>query len=170
MRRLIIIILLCPLSTLVFPQQQRPQLEYYPHAKIHAEAAPAEVDYELGLGALQKVKNRWRLKHSERIKGVLERRTWQVTEGYTAEEAYQWYAQQLETMAELIYQCQGRSCGRSAKWADLIFQQRVLYGHDEGQHYGVWRIQQQEALYTVVLYAVDRSSQRHYVHLDLLQH
>ena len=154
----------------VFAQADLPDVESYPHARVHSETAGAVVDYELGLGALQKVKGRWRMKHSERIQGKLTRRTWQIDEGYTAEEAYQWYALQMEAIAELLFQCQGRDCGSSAQWANRKFQQRVLYGHDQRQLYSAWRLQQQGALCTVVLYAVDRGDRRHYVHLDRLVH
>ena len=154
----------------VFGQTALPELESHPHARVHAETTGAVVDYELGLGALQKVKGRWRWKHSERIRGTLTRRTWHMDEGYTAEEAYQWYALQLEATAELLFQCQGRDCGSSAQWASRKFQQRVLYGHDQRQLYSAWRLHQQGVVCTVVLYAVDRGDRRHYVHLDRLVH
>jgi hypothetical protein len=144
-------------------------VENYSHGVDYASSLNQSADYELGLGALDKIGGRWRFKHSERIKGELARHTWQVVDGYTSIEAFEWYAGQLDEFAEPIFSCQGRSCGRSAQWADRVFKQRVLYGHDEGQRYAVWRHEHEGSVQTYVLYAADRGN-RHYVHLDTLKH
>ncbi len=145
-------------------------LTAYEHALVHHRAGPLNTEYELGLGALQKVGGRWRFKHSERVTGDLSRTTWQVTEAHTAAEAFSWYQGQIEALAEPLFLCNGRGCGRSAQWADRVFQQRVMYGHDDTQRYGAWRGQFNGELVTLVLYGVDRGSRRHYIHLDVLRH
>jgi hypothetical protein len=139
------------------------------HATEHSRQEPHSSDYLLGLGALQKVGGRWRHKHSEGLRGELQSTTWQIAEGYTAEEAFEWYRQQLPVGAELLFECTGRSCGSSAQWADRVFSERVLYGHDERQHYATWRWQASGITTTVVLYAVDRANRRHFLRMDLLQ-
>ncbi len=147
------------------------ELAEYLHAVPYASDSARDIDYELGLGALQKVAGRWRHKRSERVQADLERRTWQVSDPYTAAEAYAWYERQLLAIATPLYQCDGRSCGSSAQWANRVFSQGVLYGHDERQRYSAWRIENAGSpVTTVVLYAVDRANRRHYVHLDVLLH
>jgi len=146
-----------------------PELEAFPHSTEVARSEPVQIDYQLGLGALQKVGGRWRHKHEEHVQGQLARYTWQIDEAYTAEEGLAWLQTQLGT-AQVLYQCKGRSCGSSAQWASRVFQQRVLYGHDERQHYVVLRLQKEEITYSLVLYAVDRANRRHYLHLDVLRH
>jgi hypothetical protein len=146
-----------------------PELVPYVHAAEVSRSAPARVDFKLGLGALQKIGGRWRFKHEEQVDGELARYTWQMTGAYTAAEALDWWRDQLAD-AELIYQCRGRSCGSSAQWADLVFQERVLYGHEERQQYVVYRLVRMNVTYSLVLYAVDRANRRHYLHLDVLRH
>ena len=146
-----------------------PELQPFPHGSEFSVKDPETVDYQLGLGALQKIGGRWRHKHEQRVQGQLARYTWEISEGYMAEEALAWLQQQL-TSAQLLYQCVGRSCGSSAQWANRVFQQRVLYGHDERQHYAVLRLEKEGVTYSLVLYAVDRANRRHYVHLDVLRH
>jgi hypothetical protein len=144
-------------------------LPEYPHSVLTRETGPLEVDYVLGLGALQKVGGRWRHKKFKDVSGLLQRRTWQVTEPYTAEEAYEWYKDQLPEAAEVLFECRGRSCGSSAQWADRVFSERLLYGHDERQRYGAFQVVEADATHVLVLYAIDRANRRHYVHLDLLR-
>ncbi|MCZ6830518.1 MAG: DUF4892 domain-containing protein [Gammaproteobacteria bacterium] len=146
-----------------------PELTPLPHSVEFSISPPAAVDYQLGLGALQKIGGRWRHKHEERVQGELARYTWQINEDYTATEGLAWLQQQLSA-AQVLYQCEGRSCGSSAQWANRVFQQRVLYGHDERQQYVVLRLEKEETTYTLVLYAADRANRRHYVHLDVLRH
>ena len=146
-----------------------PEIDAWTHVEILKQQAPQQSDYLLGLGALQKIGGRWRHKHSEAKVGELTRFTWQINDGFTAVEAYEWLRAQLPGEAELRFSCQGRACGSSAQWAHRVFQERLLYGHDDRQRYGVWRWQQGEAVWHAVFYAVDRANRRHYLHLDLLQ-
>ncbi len=164
--------LACALQAGCPQAQQHPGLPFavFPHAAEYEFRGGAVANYELGLGALQKIGGRWRFRHSERLSGHLSRHTWQVVDGYTAREAFAWYRGLLERDGARLYACAGRSCGRSAQWAVRVFQQRVLYGHDDRQEYGVWRRTDGAATLTYILYATDRANRRHYVHLDILEH
>jgi len=147
-----------------------PVFEPWSHSTEFSRSGPEEVDYLLGLGALQKIGGRWRHKHSEALRGRLQRITWQINEGFTAEEGFEHLSAQIPDSAELLFECAGRSCGSSAQWANRVFNQRVLYGHDERQHYASWRVLENGTVWSVVLYAVDRANRRHYLHLDVLEH
>jgi hypothetical protein len=140
------------------------------YAEVFRESGPVTVDYLLGLGAYQKIHSRWRLDHSDVIRGELTRVTWQVLEGFTAQEGYAWYRDQLPEGAEKLFECEGRACGSSAQWANRIFEERILYGHDDRQRYGVWRVEQDGETWSLVLYAVDRANRRHFIHVDRLRH
>jgi hypothetical protein len=167
--------LLCPLLmllpvTLAAEPPSGLLTERWRYAQVHSSSGPETLDYLLGLGAFQKVRSRWRLDESDVIRGDLQRITWQVEEGFTAEEGYEWYRAKLPDDAELLFECEGRACGSSAQWANRIFEQRILYGHDDRQRYGVWRVSSAKETWTLVLYAVDRANRRHFVHLDRLRH
>lgn len=146
-----------------------PQFEPWIHATEYSRKEPAAVDYLLGLGALQKIGGRWRHKHSEALIGELRSVTWQLKEGFTADEAFAWYVEQLPANAQLLFECEGRSCGSSAQWANRVFDERVLYGHDERQHYAAWRLQKDDVTWVLVMYAVDRANRRHFLRMDLLE-
>ena len=147
-----------------------PDLKAWPRSEEYRRSGPVQVDYMLGLGAMQKVHGFWRNKDSETISGRLERITWKVDDGYTAEEGFAWLKAQVPDAATLMFECEGRRCGSSAQWASRVFEERVLYGHDERQHYAVWRYRDEDGVWSIVLYASDRANRRHFLHLDLLQH
>ncbi len=166
--KVIVALLIAGLSTLSMAAEA-PQFEPWAHATEHSRKGPVTTDYLLGLGALQKIHGRWAHKHSEALSGELTSVTWQLKEGFTAEEAFVWYVEQLPGDAQLLFECEGRSCGSSAQWASRVFDERVLYGHEERQHYAVWRLQQDDATWVLVLYAVDRANRRHFLRMDLLE-
>jgi hypothetical protein len=158
-------LLLLPLAAL-----SQPLAEPWHFADEFSSTGPERVEYLLGLGAYQKIRSRWQLKESEIVAGDLERITWQVHDGFTAEEGFDWYEENMPEGAERLFYCEGRACGSSAQWASRIFDERVLYGHDDRQRYAVWRMEEGGATWTVVLYATDRANRRHFLRLDRLQH
>jgi hypothetical protein len=164
MRTLLLLLLLASLAPVAVAAEFKPWI----HSSEYSHQESRTTDYLLGLGALQKIGGRWRHKHSEDLRGELQNTTWQIAEGFTAEEGFDWYRQQIPDSAELLFECEGRSCGSSAQWANRVFSERVLYGHDERQHYAVWRWQEQDVSLTLVMYAVDRANRRHFLRMDLL--
>jgi hypothetical protein len=168
--RLIVLLLLCVAGQGASGEGEQPTFlgqVAYPHSRVIHNSGTIVGEYLLGLGALQKVGGRWRHKRSEILQGSLQRTTWQVNEPYTADEAFTWIQEHLPEDVEVLFECQGRDCGSSAQWADRVFQQRLLYGHDDRQRYGAYRLVGGETW--VVVYAADRANRRHYVHVDVLQ-
>ncbi len=165
MRFLCLLAALLPLTLAAQPLDVR-----WRYAKVYEERGPEVVDYQLGLGAFQKIHSRWRLAKSDVIRGELTRVTWQMAEGFTAQEGFDWYVEQLPDDAVKLFECEGRACGASVQWANRQFEQRILYGHDDRQRYGVWRVQDGDTTWSLVLYAVDRANRRHFIHLDRLRH
>ena len=165
MRASLFAILLLPLA--VFAQ---PLPEPWHFADEFSRKGPAAVEYLLGLGAYQKIHSRWQLKQSEIVVGELESITWQVHDGFTAEEGFAWYEETMPEGAERLFGCTGRACGSSAQWASRIFDERVLYGHDDRQLYAVWRMEEGGYTWTIVLYATDRANRRHFLRMDRLRH
>lgn len=128
-------------------------------------------NHEVGLGALQKVRGRWRLDDSERISGQLERHTWRVLDGYTSEEVFLRVADRLEQLdeASLIFRCEARACGPSVQWANRMFSQRVLYGTEESQRYRVYALKTGAVpVRRMLLYASARTADRQYLHIEVL--
>ncbi|MEM1111761.1 MAG: DUF4892 domain-containing protein [Pseudomonadota bacterium] len=142
-------------------------VEAFPHV-TSVDVAEREVrDYEVGLGALNKIRGVWRFKDSERISGALTRHTWQVVDGYSSEEVLKDIEAALDKEAalELLFTCDGRACGHGAQWANRVFGQRILYGRDDLQRYRVFAFGESRLL----LYASARTLDRQYLHVETLR-
>jgi Domain of unknown function (DUF4892) len=146
------------------------QLDAYPHARQIAFSKQEVLDHEIGLGAIQKVRGEWRFKHSERLSGTLVSYTWQIIDGFDSAQVME---ELLDVMAKkegasLLFACQGRACGQGVQWANRVFHERVLYGREDLQRYRVYAIQGEQT-YRLVAYSAERTEDRQYLHVGLLQ-
>ncbi|MEP0201897.1 MAG: DUF4892 domain-containing protein [Halioglobus sp.] len=147
------------------------QLDAYPHAVAIEASQEQTIDHEVGLGALRKVAGSWRFKTSERASGLLQRTTWQIVDGFTSSEVLSELENSVAELPDhvLLFSCEGRACGPGSQWASRVFGQRILYGRDEQQRYRVYRITEGQAEYRLLMYASARTSDRQYLHTDLLK-
>ena len=172
----------CLIALLLFAVQSRSaditsveqlllQLDAYPHAVAIEDSQDRTIDHEVGLGSLRKVAGNWRFKSSERLSGLLQRTTWQIVDGFTSSEVLFELENSVAELPEqeLLFSCEGRACGSGSQWASRVFGQRILYGRDEQQRYRVYRISEGQTEFRLVIYASARSSDRQYLHADLLQ-
>jgi hypothetical protein len=123
---------------------------------------------------MQRVDGRVAPSRIERMTGNLRRITYQIPDGFTAEDAFEHFSEQLLTTDEVaLYECQGRGCGSSNYWANDVFENRVLYGPVEGQYYMAAGYRSSDNGEPVrgyaALYAVTRGNRRVYAHLDFLE-
>lgn len=147
------------------------RLHDYPHA-VSIDASENEVaDHELGLGALQKIRGQWGFSRSVRLDGTLTRETWQIVDGFAAIEVLRELEQQLAAAgtAELLFSCDGRACGNAAQWANRVFGQRVLYGTADRQRYRIYALETGTVAFRVALYSGARTTDRQYLHVDILR-
>lgn len=152
------------------PMQILQQLDEFPHAQRIEYKQSDVLDYEVGLGAMQKISGAWGLKHSERFNGQLTRYTWQLNDGFTSREVMNDLLAsiaQLDTQT-LMFSCDGRACGSGVQWANRVFQQSVLYGQEALQYYRVYSIGESPR-YLLLIYAAARTADRQYLHAELLQ-
>jgi hypothetical protein len=128
-------------------------------------------DYLIPLGAIEKIRGVWSPRESERHSGILRRFNWRVVDGYRSEELEAELAGLLDKdpRAELIFSCEARACGSSVQWANRIFNERLLYGTEESQRYRVYAVTVGETQYRMLIYASARSSDRQYLHAELLE-
>lgn len=152
------------------PGKMLRQLDDYPHARSVDSTTARVIDHEIGLGALEKVRGAWRFKDSERVTGELQRQTWQIVDGFSSREVMDELIAAVRGMegTELLFSCDGRSCGRAVQWANRVFRQRVLYGREGDQAYRVFRLNGEQE-YRLVVYAAVRTEDRQYLHVDLLR-
>ena len=115
---------------------------------------------------MQKIRGSWRFKTSERQSGTLIRYTWQIVDGFTSNEVLEEIEMSLSD-ARLLFSCDGRSCGQGVQWANRVFRERVLYGRDDLQRYRVFD-PQGDGRYRLLLFSSARTSDRQYLHAELL--
>jgi len=146
------------------------QLSTYPHARQVSREQRDVIDYEIGLGAMQKVRGSWRFKHSERHSGRLIAYTWQIVDGFSSAEVLEELSRKVSGLegATELFACDGRACGRGVEWANRVFGQRVLYGREDQQRYRVYALAQ-EAQYRLLVYSALRTADRQYLHVELLE-
>ena len=148
----------------------RELLSSYPHARLAERSDALVVDHQIGLGALQKIHGDWEFRNSERLSGELSRRTFQIIDGFAASAVLEDVEAHLrEQGAQLRFQCGGRACGHAAQWANRVFGQRILYGRADEQRYRVYTLSPGDSEWRVVLYAGARTSDRQYLHVDVLK-
>lgn len=152
----------------VNPAEVLAQFDAYPHAVSVNQSRILVKDYEIGLGAIQKRRGNWIFKHSERRSGELQRYTWQITDGFTANEILQELVVALEGLP-VLFSCEGRGCGPGVQWANRVFKERVLYGRDDLQRYRVYGPDESAGEdYRLLLFSSSRTEDRQYLHAELL--
>lgn len=152
------------------PLELLQQLDGYPHARDIAHSQQEVLDYEVGLGAIQKISGTWQFKHSERVNGELAAYTWQIIDGFTSIEVMQELRGRVETLdgAKLLFECSGRACGRGVQWANRVFHQPLLYGREDMQRYRVYSVGESPRR-LLMIYAAARTSDRQYLHAQVLE-
>jgi Domain of unknown function (DUF4892) len=146
------------------------KLNNYPHANSISNSETEVRDHEVGLGAIRKIRGVWQFKDSERLTGLLRRDTWQIVDGFSSLEVLEELEADLAAMqtSELLFSCEGRSCGQGVQWANRVFAQRILYGREELQRYRVYSLSGPVA-YRVILYSAARTADRQYLHMEWLE-
>ncbi len=152
------------------PMQLLQGLDDFPHAQQIEFMESDVLDYEVGLGAIQKFSGDWNFKRSERFDGILTSYTWLLDEGFTSFELMNDLLIKLDELKTeaLMFGCDGRACGNGVEWANRAFHQPVLYGRADMQRYRVYSIGQSPR-YLLLIYAAARTSHRQYLHTVLLQ-
>lgn len=146
----------------------------FPGASITDYRQTDNTVYRLPLGRMQRVDGQVAPSRSERLNGDLYRITYEIPDGFTAEDAFEHFREQLLSTDEVAqYECQGRGCGSSNYWANDVFGNRVLYGPVEGQYYMASSYRSSQNGRSVqgyaALYTVTRGNRRVYAHLDFLE-
>jgi hypothetical protein len=137
---------------------------------VEARRDEAVRGHLIGLGAMQKVRGVWGPDESVRLSGELSRFTWRLLDGYPSELLLEDLEAELSAgfVLESLYRCEARACGDSAQWANRMFGERVLYGRADSQRYRVYATSAAGVEYRLMLYASARTSDRQYLHAEVL--
>lgn len=146
------------------------ELDDYTHLESIARTQGEQVrDFRIPLGAIEKIRGVWAPREAERVSGLRESYTWRVIDGFTSEELVAELDTRLaEDGAQRDFACDARACGSSVQWANRVFRQRLLYGTEVSQRYRVYTLASQNATYRLLVYGSARSSDRQYLHAELI--
>ena len=91
--------------------------------------------YLLALGSLEKVDH---VLEPEDARTLVARRhalTWYLPTARRTADVAAFLTAQFPALGEVLFECRGRGCGSSSYWANRLFEQAILYGPEEYQHY-----------------------------------
>lgn len=155
-------LLACTLACVLASYAQA-ELVPFPEATVVAEGVEAPKSRQFVLSAVEKNRRETAI---ERLVDVVAGRRWttfEVPMGTDPDKLKEHYAAQLA--GQVIFQCEGRDCGRSNTWANQIFGQAVLYGRDQEQTYLAAQVGQE----LVAVYLIKRGNRRQYAHVEMWQ-
>ncbi len=145
-------------------------LQSFPFSKVVESRQQVLPEYRLVTGRLSSVGAIVRAEQEKIIKGKVTIVTYEVPRVHSPREVMEHYLSQIaDYNANILFRCEGRDCGRSNDWANEIFSERILYGHDRYQYYTVASLSIDEKPYVAVIYSIRRGNQRVYAHLEMVE-
>ncbi|ABC29227.1 conserved hypothetical protein [Hahella chejuensis KCTC 2396] len=145
-------------------------LPRFPLADVVGDRVGNAPEYRLATGPLASLGSVARPEKEERVSGQLTQRSYEIPQGHEPREVMQHYLKELQRLsANILYRCEGRGCGRSNDWANVIFKRSFLYGLDDYQQYLAATFQAEDAVYAVAIYTVRRANQRVFAHVELVE-
>jgi len=143
--------------------------ELFPGSRVMYEQTQQVENYRIVLSAPKKINSRWRFEREFSDTGALHRRTVEISDRYTFDEAQLRIEKYLHhENAHLVFACYGLDCGSSNVWANEIFKVKQLYGLDATQAYEVWERSVGGQAQYVIWYLSQRGNQRIYLQLETL--
>lgn len=108
----------------------------FPDAEINELETIEDTNYRVVLGSLQSTRGQVVPEASERVRGDLTRILYQIPNGFTGQDVYDFFVDQMQLRGySELFTCAGRACGSSENWANDIFGNRILYGPVRNQFY-----------------------------------
>lgn len=143
----------------------------FPQSSLEEEVPVVSSGHLVLFSPVREVNNAIRSDRMARIpvKGV--GRLYQINRDASRGEAREHYQTLLQARgAQVLFECSGRSCGRSNVWANQIFDQSTLYGRDADQDYLVAAVTGESGkTWLTLVYTVTRGTQREYVWIEHLE-
>lgn len=146
-------------------------LSSFPQATLEEERRIRGSSHRVMLSAIREVGSEVRAERSVRLAVDGIGSLYQLDADASRQDARAWYLQQLQqNSAIILFQCEGRQCGRSNVWANQVFDQATLYGRDANQDYLVAGLEDASGQrWLVTLYTITRGNQRDHLWLEQLK-
>lgn len=139
-------------------------IEPLPGAVLEEERETGAGRYRIVLGALEKVNNVLEPEVYKYVRGRQSSKTYSLPGERNVDPIAEYYLGQLTNVADILFECEGRSCGSSNYWANTVFDTPILYGPEQFQYYVVG--QEVESADYVAIYIGQRGTREIYVHVS----
>ena len=143
----------------------------FPMSTLEEERSIRGASHRVMLSAIREVGDEVRAERSIRLSVDGTGRLYLLDPDAARQDARAWYLEQLQARnATILFQCEGRECGRSNVWANRVFDQASLYGRDANQEYLVAALEDEDGQrWLVTLYTVTRGNRRDHLWLEELK-
>jgi hypothetical protein len=146
-------------------------LGLFPSSELVEHKTTDSTRYLVVLGALEKVNHELIPEKSILVRGRKEASTYYLPEARRAKQVAEYFKSELLGSAEILFECQGRTCGSSSFWANEHFKRAILYGPEQYQYYLVAQRsdspQSEEGDY-IVIYIGERATRKIYVQIEYI--
>lgn len=151
--------------------KDHPLLSGFPDSEIIDVEFEQDINYRVVLGSLQRIRGRVEPENSVRLRGDVTRITYEVSQEFSGEDAYQFFLEQMqEKNYSERFSCSGRACGSSNYWANDIFQNRILYGPERNQYYITMQANSgAETEPYMSIYIITRGNRQIYAYLEVVE-
>lgn len=131
-KRLLTTLCIMGVSFLSANTYSQAELIQYKGADLVKYDLQSQSDYLLPLANLKKSARTWIPIQSQEVSGNISSSLFQFSRNESLEPIYRFYKKQLSD-GNVLYECQGRTCGSSNAWANNFFNEYRLYGPDANQ-------------------------------------
>lgn len=122
--------------------------------------------FDFVYGPVEKVKREITFERVARVEGLVRHKTYQMSSDISRDDALDWYRDQIQSIGgHIVFECEGRDCGRATIWANEIFEQRVLATIDSKQHYMAGELVREDSHELFAVYIVERGNKTVYSHI-----
>jgi len=142
-------------------------LSEQPRYRLNTESTSEQVEpYTFIYGPVDKVKHEVSFTRSVKLFGKIHRRTYETPTDIGRNEAFGRYRSALlDKGGEILFECEGRDCGRATIWGNEIFKERELSTIDKKQSFLAGTVQVDGAQKLISVYVVERANHRVFAHI-----
>lgn len=157
-------------ASIIATVESKTGLIKYPDANIEQYKNLMVKDHKLITSGLKIVNGLLKFEHAKRISGLMHQITYQIPEGYSSSEAFDYYKKLIiPTKHNIFYECKARSCGASNLWANRIFKVAKLYGPDKSQYYLAAKVIVADKEFYIAIYSIQRGNKKVYLHVEIIE-
>ena len=143
-------------------------IDSYPGSKLIGSTGSDDVViHRLITGEVKRSNGQVTPESSDFVRGVRSTQTYEVPEVGRKGVTGKFFKEQIQSLGQLLFECVGRDCGSSNYWANVVFDQALLYGPTEDQHYLLGKLSGDRGDY-VIVYLAQRATGKRYIHIETI--